>query len=81
MTIVEVEWLDAWADTSTVTLKKAINHKPELTRTVGYLMAENDDGITIATDRYPKTPKQGKIINFIPWGIISNYWVIEVDGD
>lgn len=77
MKVVEVEWLDAWATTETSTIKKAQKHKPELTVTIGYLLAENEDGITIATDRYPKSPKQGKIINFIPWGIVSGYWVYD----
>jgi len=74
MTVVEVEWLDAWASVESTSIKKAQSNRPELTRTIGYLIAENDDGITIATDIYPRSPKQAKIINFIPWGIISGYW-------
>lgn len=74
MDVVEVEWLDAWATTASTTAKKAARNKPEVTRTIGYLVCENEEGITVATDRYPNAPGKTRIVNFIPWGIVSGYW-------
>ncbi len=73
MKIVEVVWDDAHVSTSEMTLKRAQKVKPVRTHTIAYLMAETDEGITLATDRYEKDPKIGKIINHIPWGIIVEY--------
>ena len=72
--IVEVEWLDAWATTDSITVEQAGQNLPVVTLTVGYLVAENDHGITVAADRYPSSRRHAKIQNFIPWGVISGYW-------
>jgi len=77
MKIVEVEWLDAWATTDGVTIRQAAGHCPVVTLTVGYLVAENEHGITVAADRYPGLDNHAKVHNFIPWGIVSGYWVFE----
>ena len=74
MQIVEVEWLDAHVSTSSTTIKAAQKTKPIKTLTVGYLIAETDEGITLVTDRYPDSPKEGKVVNHIPWGMISRWW-------
>ena len=76
--IVEVEWLDAWATTDGITARQADQHEPVVTRTVGYLISENQHGITVAADVYPKAPNHSKVVNFMPWGIISGYWVLEL---
>lgn len=74
MRIVEVVWDDAWVDDSEVSVKKAKNHKAIRTRTVGCLIADNEHGLTIATDTYEKDKKTVKIVNFIPHGMIIEWW-------
>ena len=73
--IVEVHWIDAYVSTSGITLKKAATRKPVETITVGFLVSENDDGITIAMDRWPKTPKEFKAYTFIPWGMVTEVYI------
>jgi len=55
-------------------IKKAEKSKPIRTRTIGYLISENDHGITLATDTYEKDKKNVKIVNHIPWGMVVEYW-------
>lgn len=74
MKLVEVEWLDAHVSTSSTTIKKAQSIKPIRTFTIGYLLAETDHGVTVCSDIYPDSPKEGKIVNHIPWGMIENWW-------
>ena len=74
MKTVEVIWDDAHVSTGETTVKKAQKVKPIRTSTVGYLVADNDDGLVIATDTYPKDKKTARIINFIPHGMIVEYW-------
>ena len=77
MQIVEVIWDDAYSSSSEMSVKKALKAKPVRTHTVAFLLAENDAGVTLTTDRYPDDPKTGKLINFIPWSIIVSYWVFK----
>ena len=74
MILVEVEWLDAHVSTSSTTIKRAAKTKPIRTITVGYLVAETEHGLTLVTDVYPDHPKEGKIVNHIPWGMITRWW-------
>lgn len=74
MRVVEVVWDDAHATLDDSTTDDAKKVKPIRTRTVAFLMAENDHGITLATDIYPDDPKSGKMINFVPWGMVVEYW-------
>jgi len=71
--IVEILWTDAHVTTGETTIKKAEKMKGIRTRTVAFLVAENDEGVILATDIYPDIPKRGKIVNFIPWGMIDEY--------
>ncbi len=80
MKMVEIEWLDAHVDTDSTTIKDARKVKPIVTKTLAYLIAENKHGVVLATDTYPKTPKEGAIVNFIPWGVITGYWELVDDG-
>ena len=75
MQIVEVLWGDAWCSTGEVSLKKARKLKPIMRTSVGFLVAENDEGITIAMDKYEKDDKNVHTHAFIPWGWIESYWV------
>ena len=72
--MVEVVWDDAHVDTGSTTTSKAMKIKPIRTRTLSYLVAENEHGVVLAADIYPETPKDAGIINFVPWGMIVEYW-------
>ena len=74
MQVVEVAWNDAHCSTGETTLDDAKKTKPVLTHTIGYLMANTDEGVTLATDIYPDDPKCGKIINFITHDMIVEWW-------
>ena len=80
MKVVEVLWGDAHVSTSDISIKKAQEVKPIMTITVGFLVAENKDGIIIAMDTWPKHPKQVKVHTFIPWGMVEEYYEYIEDG-
>jgi len=77
MKVAEVHWDDAHVTTSDMSIKKAQRQKPVRTITVAYLAAENQHGVVLATDIYPDDVKNVKIVNFIPWGIITDYFIYE----
>ena len=68
--VYEVHWDDAYVDTSDISLKKAAKLKPYRTITVGFLAHEGEEGIVLAMDWWPKSPKQVKAYTFIPWGMV-----------
>lgn len=70
--VVEVTWGDAFVSTSDISEKKAKRAKPVIRTTVGFLVAENDDGIVIAMDAY----KGGGFNTYtlVPWGWIKEYF-------
>jgi hypothetical protein len=74
MQVVEVVWNDAHVTTGETTLMDAKKLKPIRTHTIGYLMADTDEGITLATDTYPDMPNEGKVINFITHDMIVEWW-------
>ena len=74
MKIVEVCWGDAWVDTDDVTVKKIAKAKPIYRRTVGYLVADNEHGLVLVTDRYDKDKKEVNTPMFIPHGMITEWW-------
>ena len=78
MNVVEVWWDDAHVTTSDMSIKKAQRQKAVRTVTVAYLVSENAHGVVLATDIYPDDAKNVKIVNFIPWGIITDYYTYEV---
>ena len=80
MKVVEVVWLDAWTSGGDYSIKKAQKCEPIKTTTVGFLVSENMHGITVAADIYEKDKKNVKIVNFMPWGMIEEYWEYE-DGN
>lgn len=73
MKIVEVVWDDAHVTTGETTIRRAAKIKPIRTRTIAYLVTENEEGVVLATDIYEKHKRTGKIINFIPWGMVVSY--------
>ena len=77
MKIVEVHWDDAWVSTNSLTVKQALKKQAIKTITVGQLIAENDAGVVMVLDSYPKTPKEGRVVNFVPWEMITDYYSYE----
>ena len=77
MKLIEVEWLDAHVSTESTTIKRAMKIKPIRTFTAGYLIAENEHGLNMVTDKYPQSTKEGKVVNHIPWGMIVQWWEYE----
>jgi len=73
MKICEVVWNDAWVESGEYSIKRAMKCKPIKTNTIGYLVAENEWGVTLATDIYEKDKKNVKIVNFIPWEMIVDW--------
>jgi len=77
MKVVEVHWDDAHVTTSDMSVKKAQKQKPVRTTTVAFLVAENEHGVVLATDSYPDDPKNVKIVNFVPWGCVVDFYEFE----
>jgi hypothetical protein len=71
--IVEVTWDDAHASFDETSVKDAALVKAVRTTTVAYLVAENDEGLVLATDTYKDDKDVGKIVNFIPWTVVIDY--------
>jgi len=80
MKIVEVRWWDAWIDTEDVSIKKAKKLKPVERFTVGYLVAENEYGVVLSTDYFPKKKKIREVsaTMVIPWGMIEHWEIQDV---
>ena len=75
MIIVEVVWNDAYFRMSDYTLKQAIKKmKVQLTRSIGYLVAETDEGIILCQTTGKKKNKDLSEHLIIPWGMVVEYW-------
>ncbi len=77
MQVVEIHWLDAHVSTDDISIKAAQKTEGILTETIGYLIADNDAGLVVAMDRWPKSPKHVKVHTFIPWGMVVDWWSYE----
>jgi len=64
---VVVTWADAWGEDEDVELKY-IDHAPMITRTIGWLLLNDEVGCTIAMDSYIDEEHQNSYRNtaFIP---------------
>ena len=71
-----VVWNDAHASTSTTDVKAAALLKPILTYSVGFVVAENQHGVVLASDLYHDHPGEAYGPMFIPHGIIINRWAV-----
>lgn len=69
--VYEVHWIDAYVSTDETSIKAAQKLKPCRTVTVGFLVYEGEEGIVLAMDWWPKSPKQLKAYTFIPWGMVE----------
>ena len=54
--LVIVEWDDAWTDEQTVTLEDVrASHKPMVVTTIGWLLLEDEVGVSLANEFYGGT--------------------------
>ena len=75
MELVEVTWLDAWADTDSFSSAHGITitHKPMTIYTLGWLVHEDEVGISVANER--SVGEDGETYRgrtFIPSGMIKS---------
>lgn len=72
MRIVRIDWDDAFIETFDFTEKEAKKTKGIARSTVGFLVAQNQHGYTLATDKY-KYKKDGEFAArmFIPKGMVT----------
>ena len=75
MQVVEVLWGDAWIDVCDISVTKAKTLKPVMRTTVGFLVADNDDGLVLVTDKYEDDEKNVNTPMFIPHGMIKSWWI------
>lgn len=71
-TLVVVTWLDAEADASW-TARREVVSKPAVVHSAGYVLVDNDDGITVAGDVGDKLADADQTVNrtlVIPRGMI-----------
>jgi hypothetical protein len=79
--VVEVRWGDAWVDTADILLADAKKLKPIMRSTVGWLVADNENGLILSTDIF-HSEEDSKYVNtimVIPKGMIVEYWEYEID--
>jgi len=69
-TRVEVVWGDAHATLDSATVEEMRAYVPELTHSVGWLVHQSDEGVTIATDRWPMMEGKAGSPHFIPRGML-----------
>lgn len=72
--VVRVDWADAWIDTQDFTRVKGEKMKPVYRSTVGFLVAETEEGIVLATDKYAKDKDGFAAPMFIPWGMVKEWY-------
>lgn len=75
--VVEVRWNDASIETSDFTLKDAQKTKPVKRWTTGYLVAETEETLVLATDFYESDKRNQEFAARlqIPWSMIIEYWI------
>lgn len=71
MKLVKVVWNDAWSNmTKHVFSEAEINHNPIIMESIGWLLKEDEVGVTIATDRVTGEEFTFRGVGFIPRGMI-----------
>ena len=65
-----VFWNDAWGEDASVSLKD-IDNNPVLTATHGWLLVDDDVGVSLGMDKYPSSPKDFRNTAHIPSGMIT----------
>lgn len=73
--IVEVEWVDAQSSLDAVSLEDLENHPPAITKSCGYLVAENKERIILSFMIFNQTELDKDIFlkhyQYIPKGMIK----------
>ncbi len=77
MKIVVVKWGDAFIDTEDFDVKDAKKTKPVYRSTVGYLVAINQHGYVLATDKYEKKSDGMAAKMFVPHGMVVSVRELE----
>jgi len=72
-----IVWMDAWGKDSQVDIAD-IEHHPIETYTIGFLIKEDEIGVTISMDSYPDSPEECRNTAFIPRGMVRE--VIRLSG-
>jgi len=67
--IVIVSWADAHGSDKAVTVDD-IEHEPYMTDSLGWLIKEDEVGVTISMDSYPNHPEDVHTVAFIPRGMV-----------
>lgn len=62
-------WADAWGEDEQARVE-ALEHKPMMTHTIGFLVKSDEVGVTISMDSYPDSPDEVRNTAFIPRGMI-----------
>ena len=70
MQIVIIEWVDAFIDTDDFDVSEAAGTKPVYRSTVGFLVAKNQYGYILATDKYRENKESFAAKMFISHGMI-----------
>lgn len=78
MDFIEVVWRDAWADAVTAVTLKDVHesHKPELITTFGWLLFEDEDGISLANEVCADGSYRGR--SYIPKVLITKRTVLKL---
>jgi hypothetical protein len=65
--LIKVQWLDAFGEVDkTIYSEHEISHKPLILESVGWLLKEDSEGITIAMDWNPSEDFTYRNVGFIP---------------
>jgi hypothetical protein len=77
--IVLVQWDDAFIDTDDFNEKQAARTQPCRRTTVGFLICTTEDGLVLATDFYDNSKNVYNARMFLPHGMITGYYELELD--
>ena len=75
--VVEIEWNDAHSCLRETTAKRGAKNVGVRTRSVGYLLGESDEGVTLVTDYWPGDDSRGFAEHFVTWEMVSNIWIFQ----
>ena len=71
--VVIIDWVDAFAETEDFSRKKGEKTEGIRRTTVGFFVAETDDGVVLATDYFHKDKDSFYGRMMVPWGCIERY--------
>ena len=71
-----VYWNDAWGEDRDINLKD-VDNNPVLTTSIGWLLVEDLQGVTIGMDTYPESPEDFRTTAHIPKGMIVKIVYLE----